>query len=133
MPGASSPRRHLLVGTGGALIGAGPRDRSSLGGKVLRVDKLSGALAPGNALRRLPRAHLRAPQGAGPRRAPRGPGLRRRPRDQPGREVNLLRPGANGGWDPVPGYDERAPMTDLAKFLDANGGGADRILRVTPG
>lgn len=48
-------------------------------------------------------------------------------------EVNLLRPGANGGWDPVPGYDERAPTTDLAKFLDANGGGADRVLRVTPG
>ncbi|MFP5376581.1 MAG: PQQ-dependent sugar dehydrogenase, partial [Acidimicrobiia bacterium] len=34
-------------------------------------------------------------------------------------EVNLLRAGGNGGWDPVPGYDEAAPMTDLRKFPGA--------------
>ena len=27
--------------------------------------------------------------------------------------------GANYGWDPVPGYDESVPMTDLAKFPSA--------------
>ena len=39
-------------------------------------------------------------------------------------EVNLLRPGANYGWDPaqggtVGGYDESVPMTDLERFPDA--------------
>ncbi len=39
----------------------------------------------------------------------------------PGRddEINELRPGGNYGWDPVPGYDESTPMTDLEKFPDA--------------
>ena len=39
-------------------------------------------------------------------------------------EVNLLRPGANYGWDPSRGgtedsYDEDVSMTDLARFPDA--------------
>ncbi|MBA3528771.1 MAG: PQQ-dependent sugar dehydrogenase, partial [Propionibacteriaceae bacterium] len=34
-------------------------------------------------------------------------------------EVNLIAKGANYGWDPVPGYDESTPMTDLAKFPNA--------------
>ena len=33
-------------------------------------------------------------------------------------EVNLLVAG-NFGWDPVPGYDESVPMTDLVEFPDA--------------
>jgi glucose/arabinose dehydrogenase len=39
-------------------------------------------------------------------------------------EVNLLKPGANYGWDPSKGgtdssYDESVPMTDLKRFPDA--------------
>ena len=33
-------------------------------------------------------------------------------------ELNLLVAG-NFGWDPVPGYNESVPMTDLGKFPDA--------------
>ena len=31
-------------------------------------------------------------------------------------EVNLLVAAGNYGWDPIPGYDESQPMTDLTKF-----------------
>ncbi len=31
-------------------------------------------------------------------------------------EVNLVVRGANYGWDPIPGYNEATPMTDLVKF-----------------
>jgi len=39
-------------------------------------------------------------------------------------EINILRPGANYGWDPSRGgtekrYDESVPMTDLQRFPDA--------------
>jgi len=34
-------------------------------------------------------------------------------------EINLLRSGRNYGWDPVPGYNETVPMTDLNKFATA--------------
>ena len=34
-------------------------------------------------------------------------------------EVNLSVRGGNYGWDPVPGYDETTPMTDLGKFPTA--------------
>lgn len=34
-------------------------------------------------------------------------------------EFNRLEPGGNYGWDPVPGYNESVPMTDLVKYPDA--------------
>ena len=40
-------------------------------------------------------------------------------------EINLLSPGGNYGWDPVPtestdpSYNEKVPMTDLGKYPDA--------------
>jgi glucose/arabinose dehydrogenase len=34
-------------------------------------------------------------------------------------EVNLVRKGANYGWNPVPGYDESVPMTDRKKYPKA--------------
>ena len=34
-------------------------------------------------------------------------------------EINLLAPGGNYGWDPVPGYDESVSMTDVVKFPSA--------------
>jgi glucose/arabinose dehydrogenase len=34
-------------------------------------------------------------------------------------EINVLVAGGNYGWDPVPGYDESVPMTDVVKFPGA--------------
>ena len=34
-------------------------------------------------------------------------------------EINLLAAGGNYGWDPVPGYNEGVPMTDIAEFPGA--------------
>ena len=34
-------------------------------------------------------------------------------------EVNVVVAGGNYGWDPIPGYNEARPMTDLAKFPGA--------------
>ena len=34
-------------------------------------------------------------------------------------EINLLMSGGNYGWDPVRGYNESVPMTDLVKYPDA--------------
>ncbi|HET7489801.1 MAG TPA: PQQ-dependent sugar dehydrogenase [Acidimicrobiales bacterium] len=110
---------QLWVGTGDGTIGTGPQNLSSLGGKVLRVDKLTGAPSSGNPFpgsRVFTYGHRNVQ------------GLALRPDGQmfsvehgPDRddEVNLLRAGGNSGWDPVPGYDQTVPMTDLAKFPGA--------------
>ena len=42
------PDGFLWVGTGDAATGTNPQDVNSLGGKVLRVDRFTGAAAPGN-------------------------------------------------------------------------------------
>ncbi|MEO7443542.1 MAG: PQQ-dependent sugar dehydrogenase, partial [Acidimicrobiales bacterium] len=110
----------LFIGTGDAATGVNPQNLSSLGGKVLRVDRMTGAPAPGNPFPGSPVFTFghRNVQGLALR-----PGT-----DQmfsvehgPDRddEVNLLRAGGNAGWDPVPGYNESRPMTDLTKFPDA--------------
>jgi aldose sugar dehydrogenase len=107
----------LLVGTGDAAVGANPRDLDSLGGKVLRVHRRTGAPMPGN-----PYADATTPRRFvltyGHRNVQ---GLAQRAdgslwsvehgsyRDD---EVNLLVPGGDYGWHPVPGYDESVPMTD---------------------
>ena len=112
----------LLIGTGDTANGTVPQDLGSLGGKVLRVDPATGAPAQGNpfADRGGPAAYVwtyghRNVQGLAVR-----PGTREvfsvehgPDRDD---EVNLLRPGANHGWDPDGGgsYDESVPMTDPA-------------------
>ncbi|MGH9156111.1 MAG: PQQ-dependent sugar dehydrogenase [Acidimicrobiales bacterium] len=110
----------LFIGTGDAATGTNPQNLSSLGGKVLRVDRMTGAPAPGNPFPGSPVFTF------GHRNVQ---GLALRPgSDQmfsvehgPDRddEVNLLRAGGNAGWDPVPGYNESRPMTDLAKFPNA--------------
>jgi glucose/arabinose dehydrogenase len=111
------PDGYLWVGTGDAAIGDTPQDDDSLGGKVLRIDR-NGAAAPGNAggYRWFSKGH-RNVQGIAFRSegslgvsAEHGPFV-----DD---EINLLVAG-NFGWDPVPGYDESVPMTDLDKFPDA--------------
>ncbi len=112
---------QLYVGTGDAVDGTNPQNDASLGGKVLRVDPATGLASAGNpgGQRWITKGH-RNVQGIAVQ-----PGTGRvfsvehgTDRDD---EVNRLVPGGNAGWDPVDpsGYDELAPMTDLAKFPDA--------------
>lgn len=112
------PDGYLWIGTGDAAMGTNPQSDSSLGGKVLRVDR-NGAAAPGNPSGRLwyTKGHrnvqgLAFRPGTGtPFSVEHGPD-----RDD---EVNVLRAGGNYGWDPVPGYNESVPMTDVVRFPDA--------------
>ena len=107
----------LVVGTGDAAVGSNPRDRDSLGGKVLRVHRRTGAPMPDNpwAGSSRPRRFVwtyghRNVQGL----AQRDDGTlwsveHGSYRDD---EVNRLVRGGDYGWNPVPGYDESVPMTD---------------------
>ena len=119
------PDGHLYVGTGDAATGTVPQDVTSLGGKVLRVDA-DGAGVAGNP------GVADATSGIDPRIFTYGhrnvQGITFRADGTPysvehgtgcDDEVNRLVAGGNYGWDPVPGYDESTPMTDLAKFPDA--------------
>ena len=116
------PDGTLLVGTGDAADEVNPQSLDSLGGKVLAVTPDGDPAEAGG--------HV---DGADPRimtyghRNVQGLAL------QPGTEtvwsvehgpdvddeVNVLVPGSNYGWDPGPGYDEAAPMTDTDAFPDA--------------
>lgn len=115
----------LYVGTGDATVGTNPQDLTSLNGKVLRVTT-AGAPAPGNPFISSGNAKTRLVYTYGHRNVQ---GLSLRPgtnemwsveqgtgRDD---EVNRLVAGGNYGYDPVPGYNEGVPMTDLAKYPNA--------------
>jgi len=110
------PDGLLWVGTGDAAMGTNPQDDASLGGKVLRVTR-AGAAAEDNPGGRLwySKGH-RNIQGM----AFRSDGLGMSAEHGPSidDEINALVAG-NFGWDPVPGYNESVPMTDLDKFPDA--------------
>jgi glucose/arabinose dehydrogenase len=107
----------LLVGTGDAAVGTNPRNLDSLGGKVLRVHRRTGAPMPDNPFAGASSAR-RFVWTYGHRNVQ---GLAQRAdgslwsvehgsyRDD---EVNLLVPGGDYGWNPVPGYNESVPMTD---------------------
>jgi glucose/arabinose dehydrogenase len=107
----------LLIGTGDAAVGTNPRDLDSLGGKVLRVDRDSGAPLPDNPFADAT-TDRRFVLTYGHRNLQ---GLAQRVdgsiwsvehgsfRDD---EVNALVPGGDYGWNPVPGYNESVPMTD---------------------
>ena len=115
---------YLYVGTGDAAVGTNPQSLSSLGGKVLRVG-WNGAVPADNPF--VSRGgNARLVYNYGHRNVQ---GLALRPgtnelwsvehgtgRDD---EVNVVTRGANYGWDPVPGYNEARPMTDLTKFPSA--------------
>ena len=119
------PQGYLWVATGDAAIGTVPQNLASLGGKVLRVDAATGAAAAGNpfASRVYSYGH-RNVQGLALR-----PGTSQMWSVEHGPtvddEINLLSPGGNYGWDPVPtestdpSYNEKVPMTDLGKYPDA--------------
>lgn len=108
----------LLVGTGDAAVGTNPRNLRSLGGKVLRLNRFSGA-----PLKRNPYVKAASPakrlivsyghrnlQGLAQRAdgeiysAEHGP-----TRDD---EINRIVPRGDYGWHPVPGYNESVPMTN---------------------
>jgi glucose/arabinose dehydrogenase len=122
-----APDGALLVGTGDTASDPRiPQDRKRLGGKVLRVYLSNGQPAAGNPFPGSPvytYGH-RNLQGVAIRpntdqvfTAEHGP--------DKNDEVNLLKAGANYGWDPSRGganttdYDEFVPMTDLQRFPDA--------------
>ena len=114
------PQGYLWVATGDAKVGTVPQDPLSRGGKVLRVDASSGAGAPDNPAAPSPiyTSGHRNMQGLALR-----PGTSQMWSVEHGPtvddEINMLTAGGNYGWDPVPGYNQRLPMTDLAKFPDA--------------
>lgn len=108
----------LLVGTGDAAVGTNARDLTSYGGKTLRLNRFTGRPWPGNRWAEADSEAQRYVHTWGHRNVQ---GLAQRAdgslwsvehgsdRDD---EVNLLRNGADYGWNPVPGYDESVPMTD---------------------
>ena len=114
------PQGYLWIGTGDAATGTNPQTQSSLGGKVLRVDASTGDGAPTNpsAGSQVYSYGHRNVQGLALR-----PGTDQMWAVEHGStvddEINLLVSGGNYGWDPVPGYNERVPMTDRVKFPDA--------------
>lgn len=128
-----APDGALLVGTGDSARAPIAQDRTSLGGKVLRIDLTTGGPARGNPFAGSANANERLiwtyghrnVQGIDIRHGPRGPEVftaeHGPDRDD---EINLLRAGGGYGWDPsrggtVDGYDEDVPMTDLGRFPDA--------------
>ena len=125
------PEGYLWIATGDGRSATAAQDLTSLGGKVLRVDPRTGAGAPGNPFGASSPVYaygFRNPQGLALR-----PGtgqmwlVEHGPKHDD--EINLLAPGGNYGWDPVPDdgalvfydYSDEAgvPMTDLAKFPSA--------------
>jgi glucose/arabinose dehydrogenase len=139
------PDGYLYVGTGDSARAAVSQDRTRLGGKVLRIDLGTGGPAPGNPFAGSPNPAERLVFTYGNRNV-QGvtvqPGTGRLFAAEHGPdvddEINLLRAGANYGWDPSHGgtqddYDESVPMTDLQRFPDAvpavwsSGGGTEAI------
>ncbi len=114
------PEGYLWIATGDGADGSTPQDLTSLGGKVLRVDASTGAPAPGNPFPGSPVYSYGHRNVQGLALRPGGEqmwSVEHGPRVDD--EINLLAAGGNYGWNPVPGYNERVPMTDLAEFPDA--------------
>ena len=120
------PDGYLWIATGDGQVGLNPQDKTSLGGKVLRVVASTGAGAPGNPFISNSNANAKRVYTFGHRNVQ---GLARRPSTRQmwsvehgprvDDEINLLTAGGNYGWDPVPDYNDDAAMTDLTKFPDA--------------
>ena len=114
------PDGMLWVTTGDAADGRNPQEPRSLGGKVLRVHTDGSTPAGNMAPPFLPEIYaygFRNPQGI----TFRNDGVpfvieHGSSRDD---EITMVTAGGNGGWNPVPGYNEAVPMTDLGAFPDA--------------
>jgi glucose/arabinose dehydrogenase len=108
----------MYVGTGDSVVGTNPQDLASLNGKVLRLVAATGQPWPSNPYHDSANVKQRYIYTYGHRNV-QGLALRSdgtlwsvehgTNRDD---EVNLLRFGANYGWNPLPDYNETAPMTD---------------------
>lgn len=107
----------LVVGTGDAAVGTNPRNLDSLGGKVLRLHRRTGAPMADNPYAGATSARRfvwtyghRNVQGL----AQRDDGSLWSVEHGSCRadEVNRLVRGGDYGWNPVPGYNEEVPMTD---------------------
>ena len=110
----------LYVGTGEGATTAAAQDKTSGGGKVLRVRRSNGAGWPGNPYDSAANAMKRRVLTYGHRNV-QGLALRSDGRMWSAEhgtyrddEVNLLRSGGNYGWDPAPDYDHPGPMTDFS-------------------
>lgn len=110
----------LWVSTGDAAIGTAPRDLTSLNGKTLRLDRRTGKPWPDNPFIDAERPRQRYVVSYGHRNvqglAQRDDGAMWSVEHGPDRddEINLIEPGGDYGWNPVPGYDQSVPMTDQA-------------------
>jgi glucose/arabinose dehydrogenase len=108
----------LFVGTGDAVTGTSPRNLSSLGGKTLRLNRFTGAPWPRNPFITSSSRNARYVLTFGHRNvqglAQRADGSVWAVEHGPDRddEVNRLITGRDYGWNPVPGYNEKVPMTD---------------------
>ncbi len=103
-----APDGALLIGTGDNALGTNPQDPESLAGKVLRADPRTGDVAVWTLGHRNVQGLAVRPGTGQVFSVEHGP-----TRDD---EVNLLREGANYGWNPVGSgeYDESVPMTDTS-------------------
>ena len=108
----------LNVGTGDAAIGTNPEDRTSLGGKTLRLNRHTGRPwltnpfihAKNRATRYLTSYGHRNVQGLAQRHDGSLWSIEQGTyRDD---EVNRITLGGDYGYNPVPGYNESVPMTD---------------------
>ncbi len=108
----------LFVGTGDAAIGTNPENLKSLGGKILRLDRMTGKPWPDNPFSNAKNTKKRYVYNYGHRNvqglAQRADGSLWSAEHGPDRddEINLVLRGADYGWNPVPGYNESVPMTD---------------------
>lgn len=132
-PGAvnDSGEDELFVGTGDVAQADVPQSRTSLGGKVLRLDLETGFPLSGNPFFNLENERERYIYSYGHRNiqgvaVQPGSGAIYTAEHGPSNndEVNLITAGGNYGWDPsrkgtVDEYDESVPMTDLELYPDA--------------
>lgn len=108
----------LWVSTGDAAIGTTPRDLNSLNGKTLRLDRRTGKPWPANPFANADTRKQRYVVTYGHRNvqglAQRADGTMWSVEHGPDRddEINLIQPGGDYGWNPVPGYNQSVPMTD---------------------
>lgn len=126
-----APDGTMFVATGDIAQPRHPQDKTSLGGKVLRIDPETGEGAKDNPFASSGNANERRVYTYGHRnvqgvvfRPDNGQAFSSEHGPDVDDEVNVLKAGANYGWDPSKGgtqsrYDEDVPMTDLERFPDA--------------
>lgn len=117
------PDGALWITTGDGGVGTHPQNLDSLNGKVLRINSDGTAPADNPFVGQAGDDRVytyghRNPQGITFRPGNDVPYAIEHGPDK-NDEVNQLGAGGNGGWDPVPGYNQGVPMTDLQKFPDA--------------